>query len=120
VLTVTRSKCVPMSYSGPKGRVVTDDLLNDMVKSVEFHMFQGTNTIACAMVLDSGFVVVGISNPLPTTEFDPKVSAELARKDALDKLAELAAFSVYEVLAPEPPVFNLAKLAVNTLKESVK
>lgn len=105
------------SYTGPKGRVVTDDLLNDMVKCVEFHRFQGTDTIACAMTLDSGFVVMGVSNPLPTTEFDPIKGMEYARAEALNKLAEIAGFAVYEVLGATP-VINLAHRAVNALKES--
>lgn len=105
------------NYTGPKGRVVTDDLLNDMVKNVEFHRFNGTNTVACAFTLDSGFVVVGLSNPLPTTEFDPQKGMEYARADALGKLAELAGFAVYEVLGDQP-VAKLAQRALSELKDN--
>lgn len=68
------------------------DPINDRVKNVEFHKFNGTGTVVCALVLDTGFVVVGQAHCLDPDKFDPQLGMSLSRDDANRKVSELLGY----------------------------
>ena len=82
------------------GPVLTREVSEDVVRSVEYHLFEGTTTMACALKLHNGFVVVGLSASVPTTPFNPQVGMAEARKDADRKLNEALALLVYDGVTP--------------------
>jgi len=106
-----------MSYK--YGPVITAAVLEDVVASTEYHLFQGTNTMACALTLGNGFVVVGLSACVPTTQFDPNLGMKYAHDDAQRKLADYLALMVYEGVNPEVRHINRVITAqLNSLKET--
>lgn len=101
------------------GPVLTPGLLNNLVASQEFYLFQGTTTMACALKLHNGFVVVGLSASLPTTEFDPKLGMEYSLADAERKLGEYLALLVYDgLILPQRSCHSAIGAQLNVLKEN--
>lgn len=66
---------------------------DSVVERIEYHRFNGTNTVACALILNNGFVVVGLAHCLNGAEFDPKLGMQYSREDADRKVCELLAFN---------------------------
>jgi hypothetical protein len=101
------------------GPVLTPAVVEDLISGVEFHLFQGTTTMACALKLRSGFVVVGLSASVPTTQFDPQVGMQCARADAERKLYEHLSLLVYDGVVP--PLLSCARTIgaqLDVLKEN--
>ena len=107
-----------MSFDIPQGPVVTQGLVESMVHAVEYHKFQDTNVIMCALKLTNGFTVTGMSACLPTTEFDPNAGMAYAREQAEGKLREMLGFMVYDLITTRAATIAVAS-ALNALKESV-
>ena len=105
-----------MSYK--KGQVITQGLLIELIKSVEYHRFQGTDTIACCVTLVNDFRVMGKADCIPTTEFDPKLGMHYAMEDAMSKVAEFAGFLASEIISGGKATAFIEK-PLNALKESV-
>lgn len=100
----------------PKGRLITPELLEFMVKSVEYYKFDNDTTMACALKLINGFTVVGLSSCIPTTVFDGHIGQRYARQDAENKLAELVGFMACDILANHP-ARQAIDVAIQALKE---
>lgn len=96
--------------------VINQTLLEDMVASKEFHLIQGTTTMICALKLVNGFTAIGQSASAPGVEFSPIIGMACAEADAMQKVAEIAAFLVYEANAVER-VGNIVSKALTKLKE---
>lgn len=93
---------LPNFPSPPKGRVVTPELLERMVRAVEYYKFDNDTTMACALKLINGFTVVGLSSCIPTTIFDAGIGERYARQDAENRLAVLVGFMACDILANHP------------------
>lgn len=83
-----------------QGPVRTEAVREDVIRAVEFHLFEGTTTMVCALKLINGFVVVGQSASVPTTQFDLQTGMTEARRDATRKLNDYLALLVYDGVAP--------------------
>ena len=104
-----------MSYK--KGAVITREVLEDVVANIEYHLFAGTTTMACAVTLGNKFTAVGLSSSLPTTEFSPQLGMKYAHDDAMRKVAEHLAMLVYEELAPRK-LMSCIQSNLDVLKEN--
>jgi hypothetical protein len=106
-----------MSYK--KGPVITPEVVEDVVSSVEYHLFHHTTTMACALRLKNGFTIVGLSASAPTTNFDPQLGMKYSREDAERKLADHLAFMVYEgVSTPHSQIKRVVDAQLSVLKEN--
>jgi len=107
-----------MSYN--KGPVITREVMEDIITNVEYHLFKHTTTMACAIVLGNGFVVVGQSASVPTTQFDPALGMKYSREDAERKLADYLALLVYEgVSTPFSKLQCIIDANLQALKENL-
>lgn len=103
----------------PQGPVLTEELFNKVVATVEYHLFDGTTTVACTLKLRNGFAVVGYAASLPTGSFVPELGMQCSMQDAKKKLGEAMSLLVYDLVCPEQ--FQIAKdiqQVLNALKES--
>lgn len=85
----------------PQGPVLTEELFNAVIATVEYRLYDGTTTVACALKLRNGFAVVGYAASLPTTQFEPQLGMQLSLQDAKRKLGEALSLLVYELVCPE-------------------
>ncbi len=112
---------VQTRYEGPICNAadveVTAERLEFLVARIEYTLFDKSTTVACALTLLSGFVVVGTASCLPTTVFDGKVGMEMARADAVNKLAEMVGFMVYDALNGFH-ISNCVQQGIDNLKET--
>lgn len=74
--------------------------LNSLVARTEYHLYDGTHVISCALTLGNGFVVVGQASCGKLTQFDPNVGMQISHANAMEKVAELVGFMTYELTAP--------------------
>ena len=80
------------------GPVVTPDLLESLIERTEYHKFQGTTTVACALTLINGATLTGMAQCAPTTVFDGNAGMHYSREDALNQLAQLAGILVWDAV----------------------
>ena len=99
-----------------KGLVVSQDLINDSIQSIEYQCSEISGTIVCCLKLQNGFVVTGTAASLPTTEFDASIGSAWARKDAESKVALLLGFLACERMK-DNPISILVDKVLDTLKE---
>lgn len=76
---------------------ITPETLEKRIVKEDYHHFDGTNTIVCALTLNNDFVVVGKASCLSSTEFNPEIGKVKAREDAIRQLWELVGFGVKEL-----------------------
>lgn len=104
-----------MSYK--KGPVITEELANSLIRSVEFHLIDGTTSMTCALNLWNGFTVIGTSACLSTTTFDPQIGMRWSKQSAVTKLMELLAFMAADQLSTNAASQAISK-TLSALKES--
>lgn len=103
----------------PQGPVLTEDLFNKMIATIEYHLYDGTTALNCAVKLRNGFTVVGQAYALPTGQFDLQLGMQYALQDAKNRLGEILSLMVYDLVCPERlRVAPLVEATLNALKES--
>ena len=75
---------------------VTKEDLKKIVKSVDFHVFPGTNLTVCCMTTENGFTVTGEAACVDPENFDAKVGKCIAYDKAFDKLWALEGYLMKE------------------------
>ena len=83
----------------------SDEWVQKSIAAIEHHLFRGTTTMACALTLTDGRVVVGVWTPPLGAALDPTTAMRRSRKDAEAKAAAL--------LASPVPNHQLAEGAIN-------
>jgi hypothetical protein len=102
-----------------KGRVITPEVMEDVIARTEYHLFERTTTMACALTLSNGFTVVGLSASVPTTGFNPTLGMKYSHDDAMRKLGEYLAMLVYEgVAGPSHQINRVLGAQLDVLKEN--
>lgn len=103
----------------PQGPVLTEELFNKVVATVEYHLFDGTTTVACALKLRNGFTITGYAASMPTGRFVPELGMQYSMEDAKKKLGEAMSLLVYDLCCPEQfRVASDVQSILNALKES--
>lgn len=75
---------------------VTEEDLENLIVKQEYHVFGGTTTTVCCLVLRNGFTVVGTSACINPENFDHQTGMNLAREDAKDKIWQFAGYVIKE------------------------
>lgn len=70
--------------------------LTAKIADTRYHRIENTTATVCALVLQSGFAVIGQSACLNPEMYDEEAGRELAYQDAVKKLWELEAYRVKE------------------------
>ncbi len=77
---------------------ITQDHVDNCIASEQYHQFEGTTLIVCCLTLQNGFTVTGESACARPEIFDPRIGADLARKDAVNKIWKLEGYLLKERL----------------------
>ena len=75
---------------------ITNQMIEDAVKSVEFHLFRGTRHMVCCATLTNGYTVIGESACADPEKFDVQLGQKYAREDLDNKVAGLLAYGQAE------------------------
>ena len=68
------------------------------IVSESYHIFEGTTTTVCCLILRNGFTVVGTSACASPENFDEELGRKIAREDARDKIWQLEGYLLKERL----------------------
>jgi hypothetical protein len=66
--------------------------IDAMIKSEQYHVFEGTTTTVCCLNLVNGFNVVGTSAAASPENFDKAIGEKIARENARNKIWELEGY----------------------------
>lgn len=67
----------------------TPKYVSDMIDTVSYHQFPGTNVVACCITMFNGYSEVGTSACYDPSKFDLAVGEEMAHNAAMRKLRAL-------------------------------
>lgn len=65
---------------------LTPGIIDSKVKSVEYHVFNGSCLTVCCMTLENGFTVTGESACASPENFNAEIGAKIAFEQARDKI----------------------------------
>ena len=71
---------------------LTPELIDAVVKSVEFHVFESTCLTICCITLHNGFTVTGESACVSPENFDAEIDQIVAFKNAREKVWQLEGY----------------------------
>lgn len=71
---------------------LTEEDINDVIADVNYIQPPNTTTTICLLTLQNGFVVIGKSACVDSTEFDRSLGESLALDDAVEKVWELEGY----------------------------
>ena len=75
--------------------------VDEKILSEQYHVFPGTRTTVCCLVLENGFAVVGHSSAVSEENFDEEIGRKVARADAREKIWPLEGYLLRERLYRE-------------------
>lgn len=78
---------------------LTPQLIDSVIVSREFHIFESTLLTVCCLTLKNGFNVTGESACVSPANFDKEVGEEVAFNKARNKIWELEGYLLKERLA---------------------
>lgn len=70
--------------------------IDDKIKKVKYHVFSGTCTTVCCIILDNGYTVIGESACASPENFDEEIGKVRAFQKAKSKIWELAGYHFLE------------------------
>ena len=85
----------PDPYKVPK---VTDEMIRDVIREEEYHVFPDTNTTLCILKLVNGFTIQGVSAKVTASTFNIQIGRDLARKKAIEQVRLLEAYLLRQKL----------------------
>jgi len=77
---------------------VTPERLEEVIKKERYHVFEGTTTTVCCLILENGFTVVGESACASPENFNAELGRKIARDNAKNKIWALEGYALKERL----------------------
>jgi hypothetical protein len=71
---------------------LTPELIDNVIVSEQYHVFEGATVTVCLLTLKNGFQVVGESACASPENFDPEIGREVARDNAREKIWALEGY----------------------------
>lgn len=81
---------------------LTPAIIDGLIVSEHYHIFEGTTTTVCCLVLQNGYTVVGKSACVSLANFDEQIGRDIARENARREIWEVAGYALREQLAKNP------------------
>ena len=78
---------------------LTPMLIDDTIRSEQYHVFPGTTMTVCALTLRNGYIVTGESAAVSTQNFDAAIGRKIARENARNKIWALEGYLLRQTLA---------------------
>jgi hypothetical protein len=79
---------------------VTPDRVEAVIEHALYHVFEGTTTTVCCLLLKNGFAVIGESACASPANFDAELGRRVARENAKAKIWALEGYALRERLQP--------------------
>ena len=83
---------------GLVSRRLTPELIDNAIKSEDYHVFKGSQLTVCCLTLKNGFTVTGESACVSPENFDIEIGRKIARGNARDKIWVLEGYLLKQVL----------------------
>lgn len=77
---------------------VTPARIDEVIKSEQFHVFEGTTFTTCLLTLENGFTVLGESACASPENFDAEIGRSIARDNAKNKIWMLEGYLLKQKL----------------------
>ena len=71
---------------------LTPDLIDSVIKSEDYHVFDGSQLTVCCLTLLNGFTVIGESACVSPDNFDEEIGKTISRKNAREKIWSLEGY----------------------------
>lgn len=71
---------------------LTPALIDSVIKSEQFHVFEGTTLTVCCLTLENGFTVTGESACASPQNFDVELGRKIAKDNAREKIWALEGY----------------------------
>ena len=78
---------------------LTPSLIDAVIKSEQYHVFEGTTLTVCALTLQNGFLVTGESAAASPENFDQEIGRKIARDNARNKIWALEGYLLKQKLS---------------------
>lgn len=73
---------------------VTPDMVDEVIKGEQYHVFPGTTLTVCCLTLTNGFTVTGESACASPENFDAELGQKIARENARQKIWALEGYAL--------------------------
>lgn len=80
------------------GERITPEIIDQSIKSAQYHVFPGTTTTVCLLKLINGFTVVGESACASVENFDEELGRKIAFDNARNKIWQLEGYLLRQTL----------------------
>ncbi|MEN9501552.1 MAG: hypothetical protein RI964_837 [Pseudomonadota bacterium] len=90
-----QAECDKRELNAPR---ITQNHVDSCITDEQYHQFPGTTVTICLLTLRNGFTCIGDSACASPENFDPRIGADLARKDAANKIWKLEGYLLKERL----------------------
>lgn len=71
---------------------ITPALIDSVIKSEQYHVFEGTTLTVCCLTLENGFTVTGESACASPQNFDAELGRKIAKDNAREKIWALEGY----------------------------
>ncbi len=77
---------------------LTPKRIDSVIKSEQYHVFEGSQTTVCELTLTNGFTVIGMSACASPDNFDDEIGRKVSREDARNKIWQLEGYLLKQKL----------------------
>jgi len=85
---------------------LTPDDINNQIKKIQYHHFPDTNVVVCAITVTNGYVVLGDSSCVSSSNFDERLGQEIAFKNATDEIWNVEGYRLKQYLFDNKGINN--------------
>ena len=78
---------------------LTPDLIDSVIQSEQYHVFDNTTLTVCCLTLKNGYNVTGESAAASPQNFDKEIGRKIARQNAREKIWALEGYLLKEKLS---------------------
>lgn len=78
---------------------LTPDLIDSVIQSEQYHVFENTTLTVCCLTLKNGYNVTGESAAASPQNFDKEIGRKIARQNAREKIWALEGYLLKEKLS---------------------
>lgn len=71
---------------------LTPEMIDNTIKSEQYHIFEGTTLTVCVLTLQNGYTVTGESAAVSADNFDEEIGRKIARDNARNKIWQLEGY----------------------------
>jgi hypothetical protein len=77
---------------------VTYEAMLALVTDEQYHHFEGTTVMVCALTLANGYTVIGTAASASDSNFDEEIGRKIAKDDAISKIWPLEGYRLRQHL----------------------